>query len=328
MVVAKDLKIGVMLPQWSGAMDGLTPRGQEVLALAHLAEQRGFDSLWLVDHFRSETYVDLPALGAPPPPDAYRGQQVGFWECWTLLAALAATTARAAIGTLVTNTGYRNPALLAQMAATVDELSAGRLILGLGAGDSLSEHESHGFPWAGRVGRFEEALRVLRPMLRGEAVSVAGEASGTRGAAVGLPGPRPGGPPLTIGALAGGPRMQRLVAQYADVWHCWQAFGDSWAGAYRARRAAMEAACAQHGRDPATLGRHVGVAVVLPGHTLRFPGGLPQPHAEPLTGSPAEVAAQLAAFADEGVDHLTIYAQPMTAEGLDWLAPVLAALRR
>ena len=83
----------------------------------------------------------------------------------------------------------------------------------------------------------------------------------------------------------------------------------------------MEAACARHGRDPVTLGRHVGVAVVLPGHALRFPGGLPLPHAKPLTGSHAEVAAQLAAFADEGVDHLTIYAQPMTAEGLDWSRP-------
>ena len=299
MVAAKDLKVGVMLPQWTGAMAGRTPRGQDVLALARLAEARGFDSLWLVDHLRFETYVDLPALGAPPLPDEYRDRQVGFWECWTVLAALAATTARAELGTLVTNTGYRNPALLAQMAETVDELSGGRLILGLGAGDSITEHESHGFPWAGRVGRFEEALRVIRPMLRGEAVSFAGQSYQTRGAAVGLKGPRPGGPPLTIGLLAGGPRMQRLVAHYADVWNCWQAFGDSGVAAYRARRAAMEAACARHGRDPVTLGRHVGVAVVLPGHALRFPGGLPLPHAKPLTGSHA--AAGVGARSDAAV---------------------------
>lgn len=144
----------------------------------------------------------------------------------------------------------------------------------------------------------------------------------------GVQGPRPVGPPVAIGLLTGGPRMQRLVAQYADVWNCWQAFGDSHVDEYRARREVMEAACAWHGRDPATLGRHLGVAVGLPGHRLRFPGGLPLPHTKPLTGPLAEVVAQLAAFADEGVGHVTIYAQPMTAEGLDWLATVLETLRR
>ncbi len=319
MGTARDLTFGFILPQWLRAMGGVTARGRDLLAIARLAERSGFDSLWLVDHFCFERYADQVEHGFQPP-EQLRGVKAGAWECWTTLAALAVATERATIGTLVTNTGYRNPALLAHMANTVDELSDGRLILGLGAGDYRSEYEMHGYPWDRRVGRFEEALQIIRPLLRGESVTVAGEFYAVRGAELVLRGPRPEGPPVMIGLIHGGPRMQRLVTQYADAWDCWLAFSDSRPEAYVKQRDAMYAACERHGRDPATIRQHVTVGVAPPGYTWGSPG-------TPLTGEPGTVAEQLAGFAEYGVSQICINADPKTEASVEWLARVIEAVR-
>ena len=168
------MKIGFCLPHETAAMGGATASGADVLRFARRAEAIGFDSVWLVDHFCYFAAAELEALGASAPPEL-AGRVFGAWECMVTAGALARETRRVEIGTLVVNTGYRNPALLARMADTIDELSEGRLILGLGAGDFESEHVAFGYPWERRVGRFEEALQIIRPLLRGEKVTFEGE---------------------------------------------------------------------------------------------------------------------------------------------------------
>jgi len=143
---------------------GETLRWAELLAMAQTAEAVGFDSLWLADHLLMR--FSLPDL---------EDRIIGAWDCWSLLAALAAGTERIALGTLVSCTGYRNPALLAKMADTIDEISGGRLILGLGAGWYEPEYRAFGYPYDHRVSRFAEALQIIVPLLRTGTVDVQGQ---------------------------------------------------------------------------------------------------------------------------------------------------------
>lgn len=282
-----------------------------------MTEDAGFDSVWLVDHF----LWHIPALDrfGERVAEGEKGIRFGFWECMTLASALAVATSRVEIGTLVVNTGYRNPALLARMADTVDDLSAGRLILGLGAGAIPGEHDAFGYDFERRVGRFEEALQIIRPLLRGESVTFAGEFYRTQQAELRPKGIRAGGPPILIGLLKGGPRMQRLVAEHADQWNCWLCMTDSRVGAYREARTDIVAACEKHGRDPASLAKNVAVAVSF--------GEVTHPGASPLTGSDQEIADDIAAYLDEDVDHIVFAPNPRNAEGLESLARVLERLR-
>lgn len=319
--VATKMKIGVVLPHWIGSLAGATPSAPDSVAIGRAAESIGFDSLWLVDHFYWEPYADLLEQGFELPQDS-RGIRSGAWECWTMLAALAVATQRVELGTLVTNTGYRNPALFAHMVKTVDSLSNGRVILGLGAGDFHTEHTTHGYPWDHRVGRFEEALQIIAPLLRGERVTLDGRFYQVHDAALLPEGPRPSGPPILIGLIHGGPRMQRLVAQWADDWNTWIAFRDSRASAYVQHVSSMSAALERYGRDPSTLRRNVTVGVVVPGHDFNFPG------ARPLAGTSEEVAEDLHRFVALGVDHLTILLRPFTVAALDWMGQVIEILRR
>ena len=313
------MKLGYCMPTESENMGGATARGADIMELATLAEQAGLDSVWLVDHFCYSAAAELEALGATPPPELI-GRKYGAWECLTTAAALARETTRVEIGTLVVNTGYRNPALLARMADTIDELSEGRLILGLGAGDAVSEHQAFGFPWEHRVSRFEEALKIIAPLLRGETVSFEGKYYCTH-EAENLPrGPRENGPPIMIGMLHGGPRMKRLVAQHADHWNCWLASTDSHPAAYAAHRDAMNAACEQHGRDPQSLVRNVTVRICPP-------GGKPVSRdMRPLTGSATEMADTLRAFESLDVDHVSLWPHPNVSASVEFLSDVVAAM--
>ncbi len=314
------MKIGICLPTETEAMNGDTAGGLEILRLARLAEDSGFDSVWVVDHFCYLAAAEMEALGATAPPDLV-GKITGAWECLMLCAALSRETRRVEIGTLVVNTGYRNPALLARMAETIDELSAGRFILGVGAGDFLSEHQAFGYPWERRVGRFEEALQIIRPMLAGETVTFKGEFYSTQDA-VNLPrGPRPEGLPLLIGVLGRGPRMKRLVAQYADHWNYWMGSGDSHASAYLNIRDDMLAACEQHGRDPTSLVRNVTVRICPTGVVA------PSPDIVPLSGTAEEIAEQLHAFKALGVSHVSAWPLPNNEASIVALARVLDHFR-
>src|SRR5215813_3221134 len=173
-----------------------------IRAIAQQAETDGFDSIWLADHL---LYRD------PGEPTW------GIWECWTMLSALAEATQRMEIGTLVLCNSFRHPAILAKMATTLDEVSHGRLILGIGAGWNEPEYQAFGLPYDHRVDRFEEALQVLTPLLREGHVDFVGKHYEARDCDDVPRGPRPAGPPLMVGGE--GPRMLSLTARYADMWN-------------------------------------------------------------------------------------------------------------
>lgn len=303
----RPLKIGLVLPNGEGMLDGRTARWDDFRAYARLAEDAGFDALWTLDHL-------LVRSAAAPP--------VGFRDCWTLLSALAGVTSRIRLGTLVTCTGYRNPVVLANMAATLDEVSGGRLVLGLGAGNDEDEHRTLGVPFDHRIGRFAEALAIVAPLLRDGRVDFAGEWYAARDAELRVRGPRPGGPPLLIGSFGQGPRMLSLVAEYADFWNAGLAFGRSHPDQIPPLRAAIDAACLARSRAPATLARTVAVRVALGSEAVPvlFPGE------EPLRGSPDDVAEALRAFAQEGIDEVQVWLAPNSLAAIEAFAPVLALL--
>jgi probable F420-dependent oxidoreductase len=311
----RPLKVGLFLPAAEGVTGGRTPGWTDLLALARRAEAVGFDSLWLPDHL-------LVRLGMP----GWDEHPVGAWECWSLLAALAAATERVALGPLVSCNSFRNPALLAKMADTIDEISGGRLILGLGAGWHEPEYDAFGFPFDRRVARFAEALRIVTSLLRTGRVDFAGEYYSARECELRPRGPRSNGPPILVGAH--GQRMLRLTAEYADAWNAdWFTRPEE----VPPIRAEVDAACADVGRDPATLERTLALLIDAPGWRPQPGADWPtdmRGHRPPATGTAEELASLLRGFAAEGVSHVQVWLAPSTLAGIEAFAPVLAVLDR
>ena len=278
--------------------------------MAHTAEQAGFDSLWLGDHL------------------LYRyasGEARGPWEAWTTMAGLAEATTRIVIGPLVAATAFHSPFMLAKQAATVDEISGGRLVLGLGAGWNAVEFAALGQPFDRRIARFEEAFTIVRTLLAHGAIDFAGEFYEARDAEL-LPRPaRPGGPPLLIGSS--GPRMLATTLPYVQAWNAWFAdTGNAPAGVARLR-GIVDAAAVAAGRDPASVERTVAVLVRMPGGTGRVMGDTsPRSAVEPLEGSPEAMAAELRAYAAAGIGHVQLVVDPITEASIAALAPMLELL--
>ena len=282
--------VGIYIPQVTGSYE-------EVLAQARRVEELGLGSFWLFDHLYTPMLPDRPAL-----------------EAWTLATALLANTTELRVGHLVLDNNVRHPALLAQMVATLDVVSAGRLELGLGSGSVAIEHEQAGLPWgtmAERSGRLAEALAIITGLLTSgdENFTFAGEHYQVRDLPC-RPGPvqRPH-PPLHIGGA--GPRYTLpLVAQYADVWNVpTYALGD-WAKT----GAALDGCCEAVGRDPATLKRsHEAVLVLAPDEASlpaareralrRYPGEGFGVEAGGYVGTPGQVAEHMAGMVDAGIDQ-------------------------
>jgi alkanesulfonate monooxygenase SsuD/methylene tetrahydromethanopterin reductase-like flavin-dependent oxidoreductase (luciferase family) len=311
--MARALKVGAFIPIVETEMDGGSARGSDILAMARAAEQAGFDSVWVPDHL---TIYDP---GQEPK---------GAWEMGATLGALAVATSRVEIGALVAATSFRAPALLAKMAATVDELSGGRFILGLGSGRHEPEHVAFGLPYHQQVSRFAEALEIITRLLRTGYSDFEGQFYTVRECEIRPKALRPGGPPIVIGALGTGPRMLELTARYADLWNGWLTWGSSWPEAIPPIREKIDAACVAAGRDPKTLGRTAAILAVVPGVAAQVVSTAPDGGGKPLQGTPEEMAAAIRGFADEGIDHLQVICAPNTATGIAAFAPVLEALDR
>jgi len=275
--------------------------------MSRLGEQLGFDSVWMGDHllYRDEAH------GARGP-----------WEAWTMLAGIAASTSRIAIGPLVACTSFHNPAMLAKLAGTVDEISGGRLILGLGAGWNETEYRAFGFPFDRRVARFAEAFTIIRSLLREGHVDFEGEFYSARDCEL-APRPRPGGPRLMVGSM--GERMLALTVPYVDAWNAWYSWTGNRPDGIGPLRAKVDAACAAAGRNPSEVERTVAVLVRLPGATGRGEQD-PAEQVTPLEGTSEVIADGLRAYAREGIRHVQLVIDPITEASLEILAPVLQNL--
>ena len=298
------MKLGLAMIPYEGAMDGGSPGWQDLLTMAKLAEDSGFDSIWLPDHL--VRMMD--------------GEAHGVWECTALLAALAASTERVEIGTFVICTSFRNPAMLAKIATTIDEISAGRFILGIGAGWHPDEYRAFGYPFDRRYSRFAEALRIIHGLLRDGRVDFDGQYYSARECELLPQGPRPGAIPIMIGTV--GPKMLRLTAQYADIWNEMpMAKGRNDPAVAAELRELVDAACHDVGRDPATLERTLTIHVSPLGGTDPMFG-----HGH--SGTPEEIASVLLQFEAEGISHLQLLVSPNSPAGVEALAPVLEAFDR
>src|SRR5262245_61972449 len=285
------MRIGVVLPIAEEDFGSGVPSYPEIRRIAVEAEASGLDSVWVFDHllYRSE------------------GEESGIHECWTILAAIAEATRRVELGTIVLCTAFRNAALQAKMAATLDHLSGGRLILGLGAGWHDPEFEAFGYPTDHKVSRFEESLAVITGLIRDGRADLDGRYVAARDAAL-LP---PARPDLQIMVAAKGPRMLELTARHADAWNlAWFGMPDERLGRVRGE---LVEACERVGRDPATLTITVGVTVRY-GDAIDAAAGSPRPG---LSGTTEVIAAGLRAHADLGTAHLIASLEPTTPETLD-----------
>lgn len=303
--MTRPLKVGVQLPEveW-------VPRWADLREMARTAEDIGLDSMWVGDHL---LYRDdgLPSRGP--------------WEAWTQLAAIAAVTERVELGPLVAATSFHNPAMLAKKAATLDEISGGRLILGLGAGWNAAEYLAYGYPFDHRVSRFEEAFTIIRTLLHDGRCDFHGTYYSLTDAELVPRGPRLEGPPLMVGSI--GERMLAITLPWVQSWNAWFTwFGNSPEG-YRPIRDQVDAACRAVGRDPATLERTVAVLVKVPGAPSGPQDYSNRPSAEAISGEPAVLAAALRAFAAEGISHIQLVLDPITADSIAALASTLALLK-
>lgn len=280
-----------MLPIGEQEKAARTLPWSELREMALAAEASGLDSIWAADHL---AFLD-------------DGSWSGIHECWTLLTAVAAITERVEIGPLVLALPFRNPALLAKMAAALDEVSGGRLILGVGCGWHEPEFDAFDFPFDHRVGRFEEALSILLGLLRnGEAAS---QGRWHKADARLIPrGPRAKGPPILIAGKR--PRMLRLVARHAEQWNAaWYGRREG-AAELEQRIASLREACAIEGRDPDEISLSAGLFVHFPG--LADPG-YEDPPKNAISGDAEEVGRELAAYREIGIDHLIAHVWPPTA---------------
>jgi alkanesulfonate monooxygenase SsuD/methylene tetrahydromethanopterin reductase-like flavin-dependent oxidoreductase (luciferase family) len=298
------LKVGVQLPEVERVV-----HWPELSEMIRTAEGIGLDSIWVGDHL---LYTDRG------------GEPVGPWEAWSQLAAIAAITERVQLGPLVAATSFHNPAMMAKKAATIQEISGGRLILGLGAGWNEAEYRAFGFPYDHRVSRFEEAFTIIRGLLREGHADLDGSYYQVDDLPLLPPAAHPP-PRLMVGSK--GARMLAITLPHVDAWNAWWAwFGNTLEG-YLPLRDMVDAACRDVGRDPADVERTVALLVGFDRGVGRAAGDAGDVQAPPLPGDdPAALAGTLAAFGDAGVGHIQLVLDPITVESIAALEPTLRRL--
>jgi alkanesulfonate monooxygenase SsuD/methylene tetrahydromethanopterin reductase-like flavin-dependent oxidoreductase (luciferase family) len=301
----KAVRIG-LVNQLHGRPEGRlpAPTWEAISARAAAAEEAGFDIFVFEDAllYRWES-----------------GGTDGVWESVSMAAALSATTSRMKIGHSVVNSPYRSPAMLASIATTLDEISSGRYVLGIGAGNTFdSDYDGFGFPKDHRYSRFAEAIEIVHTLLKKGRVDFEGEYYSAKDAELVLRGPSPTGPPINI--AGGGPKMLGLVARYADEWNWWgwDETVDQIGKRLDPILESLELACEELGRDPSTLVRTFDLYSVVP-------GGLEAQHGleNPVTGSDEEIARYILSLADLGFEEVRCDVWPKGVDAIERMAPIV-----
>jgi len=278
------VRLGVQLPEVERDV-----RRDELAAMARAAEEVGFDSIWLGDHL------------------LYRDPERGPWDCWTGLAWLAGVTERVRLGPLVACTAFHPPGVLARMAATVDELSGGRLVLGLGAGWNEVEFRAFGLPFDHLVSRFEEAFEIVRRLLGCERVTFHGRFHHVDDAVL-LPPPARR-PTLMVGANR--PRMLAITLPHVDVWNTWFTRYGNTVDGFAKHNAEVDAAAERAGRDPTEVERSACVFVSVDGRVGA------RRNDERLRPVPVdELPAHLRALEEAGADEAILVLDPITEQSI------------
>ena len=295
----RPMGLGLMIPIGEKSHFGVTPRFTDMVEMAQVAREVGFEAIWFADHFSFE--------------DSESGEYRGTWECWTMMAALAAEVPDVQIGSLVACTGFRNPGVIAKMTEAIAEISGGRFILGLGAGWHEPEYDQFGFPFDHRVSRFEDALSIIHPLLREGKADYQGrffEANNAKN----LPrGPRATGAPILVGSS--GDRMLGLIARYADAWNTvWHSDPEK----VKALLPKVDAACEAAGRDPKSLIRTAGGNFAMEGYMGRRPNA--------VEGDAEVMASRLAGFRDLGMAHYVCGLDPCTPQTIRAFGEVVSRL--
>jgi alkanesulfonate monooxygenase SsuD/methylene tetrahydromethanopterin reductase-like flavin-dependent oxidoreductase (luciferase family) len=295
-------EIGVCLPVMQYGPERVTPRWSEIRQVALDAEQAGFDTLWIPE--------ELLWAGKDTPPR-------GFWDGVSMAAAAAAVTSTIKIGSWVMSALHRNPGIIAKTAETLDEISGGRFVFGLGAGHTgPGQAHMFGLPEDQVIGRFEEALQVIVPLMRGGEANFEGKFHAARDLVQQPVGPRPGGIPLLIGGQKA--KGQRLAALNADIWSTY-AEEQSSLEELGPRIESFKAICEEIGRDPETIGYAAGLEV-----QPLAPAGA---SAGIISGSAGEIADSLRAFREAGFTQVDLMVDPGSVRAFDALAPVVEMVK-
>jgi alkanesulfonate monooxygenase SsuD/methylene tetrahydromethanopterin reductase-like flavin-dependent oxidoreductase (luciferase family) len=288
------VRVGVQLPEVERVV-----RWPELRALAIAAEETGFDSVWVGDHL------------------LYRGDgrpERGPWDCWSVLAAVAAVTTQVELGPLVACTAFRAPALLARAAATVDEVSGARLRVALGSGWNEAEFRAFGLPFDRRVARFTEAFEQIRGLLAGERVTSDGQFGGLEDAVL-LPAPART-PPLMVGGA--GARLLAATLPHVDWWNTWfEPFGNR-ADGFAAINGVIDEACERAGRDPGEVQRSACLLVSVDGGAGERAA---QPAVPPVAS--AQLRGELEGLAQAGADEVILVLDPITESSIRSLRTAL-----
>ncbi|MCA9572701.1 MAG: LLM class flavin-dependent oxidoreductase [Myxococcales bacterium] len=298
--MTRPCRIGVQLPE----VERFVP-WPDYLDLARQVEGAGFDSIWVGDHL----IYDLPD-----------GATRGPYEAWTTLAAIAAVTERVELGPLVASTSFHAPAMLAKLAATVDAISQGRLVVGLGAGWNRREYDAFGFPYDRRVSRFEEALAIIVPLLREGKTSYHGRFYDVDDCVLDPPPFREGGPPIMLGST--GPRMLRIGLPVVDSWNVWWSDYDNSVDGFAATKVGVDAVLPEGRRVEATA----AVLVTLPGGRGRLMGETYDAEVQQVT--PDTLVDHVRGLAAVGASHLQLVLDPITAESVALVGAALVDLDR